>query len=191
MRRETAGRSLLIRGLPFEPRAVPSDLDSVLVDSGAAIERTWRRFAARYGLDAERVLAQSHGRRSVDLIRLVAPQLDAESEAARIEREEIASALKVRALPGARDLVESVPADRFAIVTSGSHPLAVARHCEAPMAAYRTCERCFRNHAATIIPALRGPPPASFSDAVYAVRGGGAAPPRPRCASEAGGASAG
>jgi sugar-phosphatase len=111
----------------FEPRAVLSDLDGVLVDSGAAIERTWRRFAARHGLDAEHVLAESHGRRTVDLIRLVAPRLDAETEAARIEREEIEEAGGVQPLPGARELVESVPPDRFAIVTSGTRPLALAR----------------------------------------------------------------
>ena len=115
------------RGLLSEPRAVLSDLDGVLVDSGAAIESTWCRFAARHGLDVENVLAESHGRRSVDLIRLVAPHLDAEAEAAMVEREEIEAADGLQTLPGARELVEAVPADRFAIVTSGSHALAVAR----------------------------------------------------------------
>ena len=115
------------RGLLFEPRGVLSDLDGVLVDSGPAIERTWRRFAGRHGLDVEHVLAESHGRRSVDLIRLVAPHLDAEAEAARVEREEIEGADGLQTLPGARELVGSVPADRFAIVTSGSRALAIAR----------------------------------------------------------------
>jgi HAD superfamily hydrolase (TIGR01509 family) len=111
----------------FEPHAVISDLDGVLVDSAAQIEVTWRAFAARHGLDPECVLALSHGRRSTDLIRLVAPHLDAEAEAARIEREEISAAAALKALPGARELVASVPANRFAIVTSGTRPLAVAR----------------------------------------------------------------
>jgi sugar-phosphatase len=116
-----------LRGLGFEPQAVLSDLDGVLVDSAAVIEETWRRFAARHGLDAEQVLAQSHGRRSVDLIRLVAPHVDADSEARLIEEEEIEAATGLRALPGARELVDSVPAERFAIVTSGTRALAVAR----------------------------------------------------------------
>ena len=115
------------RGLLFEPRAVLSDLDGVLVDSGAAIEAAWRRFAARHELDVERVLAASHGRRSIDLIRLVAPHLDAEAEAARIEQDEIAHADGLQPLPGARELLGSVPAGRLAIVTSGTHSLAVAR----------------------------------------------------------------
>ena len=104
-----------------------SDLDGVLVDSAAMIERTWRGFAARHGLDADEVVAAGHGRRSIDLIRLVAPHLDAEFEAARVEREEIAQTPGLRLLPGARALVESVPAERFAIVTSGSRALALAR----------------------------------------------------------------
>ena len=118
---------LALRGLPIEPRAVLSDLDGVLVDSGAQIEATWRAFSERHGLDAEHVLEESHGRRTVDLIRRVAPQLDADVEAAELEREDAASADGVRALPGARELVESVPADRFAIVTSGTRAVAVAR----------------------------------------------------------------
>jgi HAD superfamily hydrolase (TIGR01509 family) len=111
----------------FEPQAVLSDLDGVLVDSAAAIEETWRRFAARHALDPEHVLAEGHGRRTVDLIRLVAPHLDAEAEAARIEGEEIELARGLRPLPGARELVEAVPPERFAIVTSGTRPLALAR----------------------------------------------------------------
>jgi mannitol-1-/sugar-/sorbitol-6-phosphatase len=104
-----------------------SDLDGVLVDSAATIEAAWRRFAERHGLDAEHVLRESHGRRTIDVIRLVAPHLDAGTEADRVEREEIDAARHVRALPGARELVDSVPSGRFAIVTSGSRGLALAR----------------------------------------------------------------
>jgi HAD superfamily hydrolase (TIGR01509 family) len=120
-------RRARFRGIVIEPRAVLSDLDGVLVDSGAQIESSWRMFGKRHGLDAERVLANSHGRRSIDLIRLVAPHLDAEAEAALIEREDIDRAGELRPLPGARELVASVPPERFAIVTSASRPVAVAR----------------------------------------------------------------
>jgi sugar-phosphatase len=57
----------------------------------------------------------------------VAPHLDAEAEATGIDREQIAAAASLTPLPGARELVESVPENRFAIVTSGSRALAVAR----------------------------------------------------------------
>ena len=125
--RVIAVRRRPFRGLLFEPRAVLSDLDGVLVDSAAVIEQTWRGFADRHGLDPDEVVAAGHGRRSIDLIRLVAPHLDAEIEAANVEREEIAQASGLRPLPGARELVDAVPAERFAIVTSGSRALALAR----------------------------------------------------------------
>ena len=125
--RVIAARHRPFRGLLFEPRAVLSDLDGVLVDSAAVIEQTWRGFADRHGLDPDEVVAAGHGRRSIDLIRLVAPHLDAEIEAANVEREEIAQTTGLRPLPGARELVGAVPAERFAIVTSGSRALALAR----------------------------------------------------------------
>ena len=125
--RVIAARHRPFRGLLFEPRAVLSDLDGVLVDSAAVIEQTWRGFADRHGLDPDEVVAAGHGRRSIDLIRLVAPHLDAEIEAGNVEREEIAQTTGLRPLPGARELVDAVPAERFAIVTSGSRALALAR----------------------------------------------------------------
>jgi HAD superfamily hydrolase (TIGR01509 family) len=115
------------RGLVLEPQAVLSDMDGVLVDSAAVIERTWRGFAARHGLDAEYVLERSHGRRARDLIELVAPHVDVDAEAARVAQEEVEAASEVRALPGARELTAAVPPGRFAVVTSSTRPLAVAR----------------------------------------------------------------
>ena len=124
--RSTAPRDRF-RGLVLEPEAVLSDMDGVLVDSTAVIERTWRGFAARHGLDPEYVLAQSHGRRARDLIALVAQHLDVAAEAARVAQEEIDAAGEVRPLPGARELLAAVPPARFAVVTSSPRPLAIAR----------------------------------------------------------------
>src|SRR5262249_4228588 len=125
--RSAGRRPEIVRRLAFEPRAVLSDLDGVLVDSGPTIEDSWRHFAARHGPDPEQVIPESHGPRAADLIRLVAPHLDAETEAARIQREELKRSSGLRPLPGARELMASVPANRFAIVTSSSRPLAMAR----------------------------------------------------------------
>jgi sugar-phosphatase len=61
------------------------------------------------------------------VIRAVAPHLDAEPEAAAIDRDQVNEVDGLRALPGARELVDSVPAERFAVVTSASRRLAEAR----------------------------------------------------------------
>jgi sugar-phosphatase len=68
--------------------AIIFDLDGVLVDSTPCIERQMRRWAARHKLDAPAVLKLAHGRRTVEAIRLAAPHLDAEVEAAAIEAAE-------------------------------------------------------------------------------------------------------
>jgi len=114
-------------GLVSEPVAVLSDLDGVLVDSSGSTSRSWRRFAERHGLDPEHVVELSHGRRSADLVRAVAPRLDAAAEAAEVERQQSDDSDDVRALPGARELIAAVPAGRFAIVTSCPRALALAR----------------------------------------------------------------
>jgi HAD superfamily hydrolase (TIGR01509 family) len=115
------------RGLVIEPVAVLSDLDGVLVDSSGSTDRSWRRFAERHRLDPEHVIDVSSGRRTADAIRVLAPALDAGAEAAEVERAQAADSGDVRALPGARELIGAIPADRFAIVTSGPRSLAVAR----------------------------------------------------------------
>ena len=51
------------------------DLDGVLVDSAAAIDRHWREFANWYGLDADRGLERSRGRRAAGTIMSLAGQL--------------------------------------------------------------------------------------------------------------------
>lgn len=103
------------------------DLDGVLVDSTPAVARVWGNWAVARGLDPDRVIAQAHGRRSIETIRAVAPQLDAAKENARVEQMEIDDKEGVVALPGADVLLRALPQDRFAIVTSATRSLALAR----------------------------------------------------------------
>ena len=102
-------------------------MDGVLMDSTPSVERVWRTWAVKHGLDPEHVADQAHGRRSIETIRAVAPELDAEKENIRVEQMEIEDKEGVTALAGAGELLAHLPADRFAIVTSATRPLAVAR----------------------------------------------------------------
>lgn len=111
----------------FSAKAILFDMDGVLMDSTPSVERVWRIWAAKHGLDPERVASQAHGRRSIETIRAVAPQLDAEKENIVVEQMEIDDKEGVTALPGAAELLAHLPVDRFAIVTSATLPLAVAR----------------------------------------------------------------
>ncbi len=108
-------------------RAVLFDLDGVLIDSIAAVSRVWHAWALEHGLDPEHVISTAHGRRSIESIRLLAPNVDAESENNEIERREIEDLEGVVLIPGARELLNSLPPDRWTVVTSGTRPLATAR----------------------------------------------------------------
>jgi sugar-phosphatase len=111
----------------FQAKAILFDMDGVLIDSAPAVERVWRAWASARGLDPVRVIEQAHGRRSIETIRAVAPHIDAERENVKVEQMEIEDKEGVKALPGAAELLRGLPLQRFAIVTSATRPLAVAR----------------------------------------------------------------
>jgi sugar-phosphatase len=106
--------------------AVIFDLDGVLVDSVALVEQQWRRWAAARGIRPEAVLQVCHGRRALETIRLAAPHLDAEAEAAALAGEECTDA-DLRALPGADRLLAQIPAGSWAVATSGPRAVAIGR----------------------------------------------------------------
>lgn len=106
-------------------RAMLFDFDGVLVDSTAAVTQAWMQWGRDHGLQL--TADGIHGVRAVDSIRQVAPHLDAEHEALRVEQAEIDLVDHVRAIPGAAALLAALPDDRWAIVTSGTRRLAVSR----------------------------------------------------------------
>lgn len=112
----------------FQASALLFDMDGTLVDSTAIVEKIWRRFALRYQLDAERILADSHGRRTEETVAMFAPAgCNIAQEAARITAEEIADTEGIVAIPGAADFLAAIPDNRWALVTSASRALASGR----------------------------------------------------------------
>jgi mannitol-1-/sugar-/sorbitol-6-phosphatase len=107
--------------------AILFDLDGVLVFSEASVLRSWTAWAERHGIALADVLAASRGQRSVDTIHTVAPKLDAAEEAARLEAEQAIDIGDVRAGQGAADLLGTLAVGEWAVVTSGTAPLATAR----------------------------------------------------------------
>lgn len=108
-------------------RAVLFDLDGVLVDSSEGVERAWRGWAPRHGLDADRVIAVAQGRRSIDTVRELVPHADAEKEAADLEDAEVAAADTTRAYPGVAALLAALADAPWAVVTSCTVRLGSAR----------------------------------------------------------------
>jgi sugar-phosphatase len=110
----------------FSCSAILFDLDGVLVNSTGSVDRQWRAWAREHGISEEKVIAIAHGVRSIEVIRAIAPHLDAEKEATRLESREAADP-DIAVMPGAIDLVRSIPENRWCVVTSGTRHLASAR----------------------------------------------------------------
>ncbi len=104
--------------------AVLADLDGTLVDSTAAVLRTWCTWAARHGLDGEAIAAANHGRPASETIAELVPGADLAAEAACLEDMEVRDIDGVVALPGAAAVL-ALP--QVAIVTSCTERLARAR----------------------------------------------------------------
>jgi sugar-phosphatase len=111
----------------FRCKAILFDMDGVLVNSGDAVARVWRRWAAEHKLDPQYVVGHAHGRRSAETLRIVAPELEAGQENLKVEQMEIEDKEGIIAVQGAIELLHSLPGDRFTIVTSATLALALAR----------------------------------------------------------------
>jgi len=108
-------------------RGILFDLDGVLVDSTPAVARVWASWAAQHGFDPDRVVKEAHGKPSIATIRELLPNGDHDAENREVERLEIADTDGVIPLPGAMELLQVLPLDRWAIVTSCTRPLAHVR----------------------------------------------------------------
>src|SRR5689334_24928171 len=113
-------------------QAVLLDMDGTLVDSDAAVERSWRTWAAEYPVDPGRGPLLAHGLPALANVRRLRPDLseDAAAAAARYQLElEYVDVADITAAPGAHELLGEL--DRlglpWAVVTSADPRLARTR----------------------------------------------------------------
>lgn len=107
--------------------AILFDLDGVLVDSSAAIERQWQRWATMHDISMAEIQKIWHGRRGTEIIQLVAPHLDLAAEVQWMREAETTDVDGVMEQPGALALLATLPKSCWAIATSGPEPVAKAR----------------------------------------------------------------
>ncbi|MDD0968809.1 MULTISPECIES: HAD family hydrolase [Pseudomonas] len=104
------------------------DMDGTVLNSIAAAERIWSAWAVRHGVNVETFLPTIHGVRAIDTItRLNLSGVDAEAQAAFITEAEIEDVEGIVEIPGAAAFLKSLPADRWAMVTSAPRDLALRR----------------------------------------------------------------
>jgi sugar-phosphatase len=103
------------------------DMDGVLIDSTPAVARVWRNWAIEHGFDPAEVVGRAHGRPSLTTIREYLPKANHLTENREVERREIEDTEGVVFLPGARELLASLPEGRWTIATSCTRALAEVR----------------------------------------------------------------
>jgi mannitol-1-/sugar-/sorbitol-6-phosphatase len=114
----------------FPARALLLDMDGTLVNSDAVVERCWRRFAERHGLDPAEVLRVVHGRQGHATMAALLPDrpmAENYAENALMLAEETADLDGVVPVPGAAAFLRSLAGRPHALVTSASEELARAR----------------------------------------------------------------
>jgi sugar-phosphatase len=97
------------------------------VDSTGSVTRQWEVWAREKGIDPRKVVEISHGVRTIEVVRQLTPRLDAKAEVRKIEKREADDHDGVAVMPGAAELLKSLPDSRWGVVTSGTLYLAKSR----------------------------------------------------------------
>ena len=103
------------------------DNDGVIVSSIGSVNRCWRKWAAHYNVPVAPDWEIEHGTRAVDVMQKLVPGINIVEGLKLIEDMELEDVADLTVLPGVKDLLESLPMDRWAIVSSATYRLLVGR----------------------------------------------------------------
>ncbi|MEU0949638.1 HAD family hydrolase [Streptomyces canus] len=116
--------------MKIQAEALLFDNDGTLVSSLESVHRCWTRWAAEFGITAEAFAqVELHGRPAVEIAADLLPADVVPQALARIEQLEVEDVPNggVHLLAGTAAFLDSLPADRWAVVTSATRRLAEAR----------------------------------------------------------------
>ncbi len=111
----------------LHPRGILFDMDGVLVSSLGSVERTWETWAKARGIDPALAIHTAHGRRAIETVRLLRPDLNDMEELQWLEHMEIEDNVGLEMLAGVERILESLPEKRWTVVTSATEKLARSR----------------------------------------------------------------
>jgi sugar-phosphatase len=121
---------ICVEAVSIETKGLLFDMDGVLISSTGSVERCWKRWCMQYGVPNAESFEVPHGTRAVDIMRMLKPEWD-EAQVADglrvIEEMEIVDTGDLTVLPGAKLLLERLPPERWAIVTSATRRLLLGR----------------------------------------------------------------
>ena len=108
-------------------RGILFDMDGVLVSSLGSVERSWTTWAEKHGMDIAEAIHTAHGRRAIETVRFLRPDLDAVAETKFIEDLEVADNEGLEILGGVKSILEALPEKYWTVVTSATDRLARSR----------------------------------------------------------------
>jgi sugar-phosphatase len=115
----------------LHPRGILFDMDGVLISSIGSVERTWETWAHSRGIDAEFAIRTAHGRRAIEAVRLLRPDLNDQAELDWLENMELIDNVGLEMLKGVRPILEELPENYWTVVTSATERLARSRMAHA------------------------------------------------------------
>jgi len=110
-----------------EAKGLLFDMDGVLISSIGSVVRSWQIWTKKYGVPNAETYMVPHGMRAIDIIKSLRPDIDPLVGLREIEDLEIEDTADLKVLPGAKELLESLPPERWAIVTSATRRLMLGR----------------------------------------------------------------
>jgi sugar-phosphatase len=117
----------LSESICVEAKGILFDMDGVLVSSIGSVVRCWRRWAEIYDVPNAEIYEVPHGMRAIEIIKTLRPDIDPVEGMRVIEDMEIEDMADLTVLPGVKALLESLPQERWAIVTSATRRLLLGR----------------------------------------------------------------
>src|SRR4051812_10552655 len=112
-------------------KGVLFDMDGILISSIGSVERSWSKWAEMRGVDPEYACKMAHGRRAIETVALLRPDLDSQDELKLIEDIELSDGEGLAVLPGVLAMLRSLPSNRWTVVTSATERLARMRMAQA------------------------------------------------------------
>jgi len=113
--------------ISVETKGLLFDMDGVLVSSIGSVVRCWRRWAQIYNVPNADTYTVPHGMRALEIVKSLRPDIDPQEGLRVIEDMEIEDMADLKVLPGVKKLLESLPLERWAIVTSATRRLLLGR----------------------------------------------------------------